>query len=653
MDPTQKNRLLAINTQLGTDKVLIRSVSINEQLSRLFQMDVQLESQNPAIKFEDIVGTAATVQLTMPNGQTRYFNGVVNRFAQEEQEGTMARYRATLVPWLWLLTRAADCRIFQKMKAPDIIEQVFKGHGFSDYKLKLSGSYNEWDYCVQYRETDFNFVSRLMEQEGIYYFFEHQNGKHTLILADSPSAHDPFPGYDTLTYRPPTTRQEEQKETVTDWTIEKEIQPGQYVMNDFNFTTPKSAVTGNANISRTHQNAAYEVFDYPGGFQTADQGEAYAKLRIQELQAQYEVLRAQATVRGVATGSKFTLKGHPRSDQNRQYLITGSSVQARVGAYGSAKSAEGEFYSCSFVAIPASQPFRAPRTTPKPLIRGPQTAIVTGPDGQEIYTDQYGRVQVQFFWDRPGGDSSGGQAGQNKDTSCWIRVSQLWAGKEWGSMHLPRIDQEVIVEFLEGDPDRPIITGRVYNADQMPPYTLPANKTQSGIKSRSTTGGSSSNFNELRFEDNKGQEQIFLQGEKDMVISIKNDTKEDIGHDYVAHVKNDRTDNVDGAHKETIGKDRTLKVTGKESKEVDDTLSLTVTGDVTETFKAGHTEQTTKTYSVTADTVAIEGQTKVTITVGGSSITIDSNGIKINSSAQLQMSASGTTAIKGSQVTIN
>ncbi|HEV2319247.1 MAG TPA: type VI secretion system tip protein TssI/VgrG, partial [Verrucomicrobiae bacterium] len=549
-------------------------------------------------------------------------------------------YRATLSPWLWLLTRTSDCRIFQNQKVPDIIESIFKDQGFNDYKLKLSAGYSPREYCVQYRETDFNFVSRLMEEEGIYYFFQHQNGKHILTLADSPSAHDPFPGYDTLTYRPASARQEEQRETVTDWIVEKEIQPTMYELNDFNFTTPKAAVTGNDSISRQHQKADNRFFDYPGGFQTPDQGATYAKLRIQELQAQYETAQASATVRGAATGCKFSLKGHPRSDQNRQYLIIGTSIRASAGSYESGKPSEGEFFSCTFTAIPATQQFRTLRTTPKPLIRGPQTAIVTGQDGQEIYTDEYGRVKLHFHWDR--------HDKKDENSSCWVRVSQNWAGKTWGSMHIPRIGQEVIVEFLEGDPDRPIITGRVYNADQMPPYELPANKTQSGIKSRSSTGGSTTNFNEIRFEDKKGSEQVSIQAEKDMLINIKNNSNETIGKDRTLTVKGKETKEVDddvtetykAALSQTVSKDVTLTYQGA--------LSQTVTKDVTETFNSGHTEQTTKTYSLQADTVAITGQTKVTITVGGSSITIDSNGIKINSSAALDMEAQSQLTVKSS-----
>ncbi|HTV42656.1 MAG TPA: type VI secretion system tip protein TssI/VgrG [Candidatus Sulfotelmatobacter sp.] len=665
-NPTQQNRLLSIDTELGTDKLLLRTVSVTEHMGRLFQIEVEMDSTDSAITFENIVGTSATVTLTMPNGNDRYFNGIVSRFVQEQQ-GTIPIYRATLSPWLWLLTRSSNCRIFQNVSVPDIIEKIFGDGGFTDYALKLSATYNPKEYCVQYRETDFNFVSRLMEQEGIYYYFEHQDGKHILTLIDSPSQHDTYPGYDTLTYRA-SSGKDEQKEAVTDWIIEKELQSGMYVMNDFNFTTPKAAVTGNANITRSHENASLTVFDYPGGFGTASDGEAYAKLRIQELQAQYEILSGQASVRGIATGYKFTLKGHPRSDQGRQYLVIGTTLQATTGTYASGGGGS-EFFSCGFTAIPATQQYRTPRTTPKPLIRGPQTAIVTGPSGQEIYTDEYGRVCVQFHWDRPDQDDNAQTGSHSTDTSCMIRVAQIWAGKQWGAVYIPRIGQEVVVEFLEGDPDFPIITGCVYNADQMPPQTLPANQTQSGIISRSSTGGSASNFNSLWFEDKQGSEQISIQAEKDMLINIKNNRTETITNNRSLTIKGTDTKEVDGNLTETfkgtqsvtVSSDVTQTYQGALSqtvtKDVTHTfnsgLSITVTNDVTETFNSGHTEQTSETYSLQADTISITGQTKITLTVGGNSITIDSTGIKINSAASLGMQASGQTTIQGATVGIN
>lgn len=649
MPAAQKNRFLAISTNLGEDKLLLERFSMSEQLGRLFQIEVDLASTETGVKFEDIVGTNATVRLELPDKKTRYFNGFVSRFVQGSQQPrgqvNYAQYRATLVPWLWFLTRTADCRIFQKKKVPDIIEEVFKTHGFKDYKLNLTGTYTEWEYCVQYRETDFNFVSRLMEHEGIYYFFEHDNGKHNMVLGDSGSAHAPYPGYDSMNYRPRAHQHEETSETVSDWIIEQEVQPGTYVLSDFYFQTPAAPIVVNDTVARKHAASSFEIFDFPGEFEVRGDGEAYAKLRIQELQAQHEILRAQATVRGVATGCKFTLKGHPRADQDREYLITGASYQANVSAYESGNAGKGEeFFSCAFTAMAAAEPFRAARITPKPVVQGPQTAMVVGKKGEEIDTDEFGRVKVQFHWDRYGK--------VDENSSCWLRISQPAAGKGWGAISLPRVGQEVIVDFLEGDPDRPLVTGRVYNATTATPYKLPDFKTVSAFKSNSSKGGQG--FNEIRFEDKKGEEQVFMHGEKNLDIRIKNDAYEFIGNerhlivkkDQVEHVENNRSETVDADHMEKIGKDRHLKVVGKEAKAVDGSLSLTVGGDVIEVFKANHSEQTTNDYYLKADNVVIEGMTNVTIKVGGSSIAIAADGIALKTDGLVKIEASATMDLK-------
>lgn len=639
MPVTQKSRLLAIGTALKGDKLFLERFSLTEQLGRLFQIEVELGSENPAIKFDDVVGTNATIRLELPEKKTRFFNGFISRFVQTEQQRNYAHYRATLVPWLWFLTRTADCRIFQKKKVPDIIEEVFKAQGFNDFKPSLSGSYDEWEYCVQYRETDFNFVSRLMEQEGIYYFFQHENGKHTLVLADSASAHSPFESYKEINYRP-RVQGEQTEESISDWIIEKEVQTGAYVVGDFNFNTPGSTMLGNASISRQHAASAFEMFDYPGEFEKRPEGDAYAKIRIQELQSQHELLRGQATSRGIATGSKFTLKGHPREDQNREYIVISASYSAGTSEFESGSAAAGkEFYNCSFTARPADEPFRPARLTPKPVIQGPQTAIVCGKKGEEIDTDEFGRVKVQFHWDRYG------KADEN--ASCWVRVSQTTAGKGWGAINLPRNGQEVIVEFLEGDPDRPIITGRVYNATAKVPYPLPDNKTVTTFKSNSSKGGGG--FNELRFEDKKGSEQVFLHGEKDQDVRIKNDTKEWVGNDQhlvvkndaYEHVSNDLHELVDGDHKNKVGKDHHLKVAGLEAIEIGKNHSLTVKGDVIEVFKGKHSEDVTADYYLKADNIVIEGKTNVTVKVGQSYIAIESGGIKIGTTGTLELEAQG------------
>ena len=633
-----------MGTALGADVVGLRTVSVQEQLSRLFQIEAELSSEDGNIDFDKVIGTNATIRLQVADKATRYFNGFVSRFVQVANEGGYAHYRATLVPWLWFLTRTADSRIFQNKKVPDIIEQVFTGHGFHDYKLSLSGTYEPREYCVQYRETDFNFVSRLMEQEGIYYFFQHENGKHTLVLADSISAHGRFTGYGEVTFQE-LQKGAAEREVITDWVVEMEVQPGAYTLNDFDFEKPKASLLAVANVTRQHAASSFEMYDYPGEYVKSGDGDRLAQARLDELQAQHEILRGQASARGLVPGCIFKLKGHPNQKQIREYLVTGVSLHADAGEFSSeSKPSPDEFFTCSFTAIAKDQQFRPPRLTPKPIVQGPQTAFVVGPSGEEIHTDKYGRVKVQFHWDRYG------KADEN--SSCWIRVSTASAGKGWGAVSLPRIGQEVIVEFLEGDPDRPIITGRVYNAGAMPPYPLPDNKTMSTTKSNTSKGGGG--FNEIRLEDKKGDEQIFVHGQKNLDIRIKNDAFETIENDrhlvvkkdQIEHVEHNRSETVDADHMEKIGKDRHLNVAGKEAKQVGDSLSLTVNGDVIEVFKANHSEQTTNDYYLKGDNVVIEGMTNVTIKVGGSSIAIAADGIALKTDGLVKIEASSTMDLK-------
>ena len=557
MPITQANRNVAISTALGPDKLLIVSASISEQLGRPFRMDVDLISDDPNLDFSALVGTNATLRLALPKSRTpRFFNGFLSRFVQTDADQTGGRYRATLVPWLWFLTRTADCRIFQHKTVPDIIKEVFRDHGFTDFEDALSGSYTPWEYCVQYRETDFNFVSRLMEHEGIYYYFKHTDGKHLLVLSDSASAHQPFGQYDTVPYRSGKAGVRDE-EHISTWTLEQEVQPGSYTLNDFNFEKPKASLEGKAQIQMAHAQSGFDIYDYPGEYGEQSEGSDYSKIRIEEMHAQQEIVQGQSNARGLVVGCTFTLTNSARRDQNRKYLITAASYHLTGDHYQGGGHPGGgeeeEFYNCTFSAIDATKPFRAARVTPKPLIQGPQTAIVVGPKGEEIYTDQYSRVKVQFHWDRYG------KADEN--SSCWVRVSHPGtAGKGWGSFNIPRIGHEVIIEFLEGDPDLPIITGSVYNAGLMPKMGLPANKTQNGVISRSTPGGTAANYNELRFEDKMGQEQVSLQAEKDMVALVKHDDAQTVGHDRAVTIKHDLASKIQHNETRTITQDHTTTV---------------------------------------------------------------------------------------------
>lgn len=626
MAKTQQHRQVAITTPLGEDVLLLVSMWGREQLGRPFEFELELASEDQQIAFSDIVGQNVTIRLERP-GEPRYFNGFVSRFTQVSSQGDWARYSATVVPWLWFLTRTADCRIFQSMTVPQIITQVFRDLGFSDFENSLSETYRTWEYCVQYRETDFNFVSRLMEQEGIYYFFKHENGRHVLVLADSPNAHGPCRGYEQLSFQFSGAPVGDQ-EYVKDWMVETRVRPGSCSLNAFDFENTRKDLHTRAKIPREHDLADFDVYDYCADYIEAGDGEAYARRRIEELQTQYEVATGTSDARGIGTGCTFTLKDHPRSDQNREWLITGASYSLDMGEFSSGGGTGESTYSCTLTAIDSKRPFRPARTTTRPTIPGPQTAMVVGPSGEEIHTDEYGRVKVQFHWDR--------QGTADENSSCWIRVAQVWAGRQWGAIYTPRIGQEVIVEFLEGDPDHPIITGRVYNGQAMPPYELPTNKTMSTIKSDSSKGGGG--FNEIRFEDKKGEEQIFVHAEKNLDIRVKNDRFETIEHDRhlvvendkYEEVANDRNETIQGNHLEQIHADRDLTVTGKEDKEVGGEQILTVKGDVTETFKGNHNETTTLNYKLKALKITIEADTMIELKVGGSSITLDPAMIKLN-----------------------
>jgi len=648
---TQENREIEIATPLGKDVLLLTRMSGTEQLGRPFRFDLELASEDDQIKAEDIVGQNVTIRLNLSEDNTRYFNGFISSFTQMLTKGGLACYQATMVPWLWFLTRTADCRIFQEKKIPEIIEQVFGDLGFSsDYDTAdLKGDYRKWEYCVQYRETDFNFVSRLMEQEGIYYFFKHENGKHSLALIDTADAHEPYSDIEELEYHP-AGKGTKTEECVSDWVVRTHLQPGSYALKDFNFETTKTEMLVRAISERKHAHATFEIYDYPGEYTVVKpDGEDYARKRIEELQAQYEVVSAISDARSICTGYTFKLINHPRDDQNKKYLITSANYNIDAGGFYSGGQTDGECtYSCSFTAIDAKQPFRSPRITPKPSIPGPQTAMVVGPAGEEICADEYGRVKVQFHWDREGI--------ADENSSCWIRVAQVWAGKNWGAMYIPRIGQEVIIEFLEGDPDRPIITGRVYNDKAMPPYVPKTNPTISTLKSNSSKGGGG--FNEIRFEDKKGDEQVFIHAEKNLDVRVKNDRFETVidnrhlhvEKDKFEHVENNRSELVDADHKEEIGKDRHLNVKGKEAKEVGKSLSLTVKGDVAEVFKKNHSEQTTKNYYLKAQNIVIEGMQNITLSVGGSYIAIESASIEIKTSGQLKIEGT-TTDVKGSAKT--
>ncbi|SFA63438.1 type VI secretion system Vgr family protein [Metapseudomonas otitidis] len=581
MQITQSTRMAKVSSPLGANVLVLERLDGHEQLGRLFDYELSLVSENPAIKLDALLGKPMGLSVELPDGSKRYFHGIAARCSQSSGTGQFAGYRVTLRPWLWLLSRTSDCRIFQNKTVPDIIKQVFRDLGFSDFEDALTRSYHEWEYCVQYRETSFEFVSRLMEQEGIYYYFRHEQSRHVMVLSDAYGAHSPAPGYASVPFYPLEDQMRE-RDHVYDWHLAQEVQPGSLALNDYDFKRPSARLEVRSSVSRSHSNADHPLYDYPGEYVQTSDGEQYARNRIEAIQTQYERVQLRTNARGLGAGHLFKMTGYPRDDQNREYLIIGARYAVSQEAYETG-SGGGLQYESDLECIDAGQAFRPMPTTIKPIVQGPQTAMVVGPKGEEIWTDQYGRVKVHFYWDRH--DQS------NENSSCWIRVSQAWAGKNWGHIQIPRIGQEVIVSFLEGDPDRPIITGRVYNAEQTVPYDLPANATQSGVKSGSSKGGTPANFNEIRMEDKKGEEQLFIHAEKNQDIEVENDETHWVGHDRTktidhdetVHVKHDRTETVDNNETITIGVDRTEQVGNNE----------TITIGVNRTEKVGSNESIT------------------------------------------------------------
>jgi type VI secretion system secreted protein VgrG len=572
-DPKQLPRHIAIDSPLGEDVLLLRGMSIREEISRLPEIHLDLLSEDPEIDFDGIIGKNVTLRMDLPDGGRRHWNGFINGFEQGRSTSVQfAQYRATMAPWLWFLTRTSDCRIFQEMTVPDIVKQVCSDLGFSDIEERLSSDYRQWTYCVQYRETDFNFINRLMEQEGIYYYFTHEPGKATIVLVDTASNHDPYGGYETIDYLP-DTRSSSQQERISEWLVHKSVRTGRFALNDYNFLKPSTALMSVEDDPKSHDRADYEFYDFPGEFEEKVDGDSLAKLRLEELAMPHEICSGRSDARGICAGCLFTLDKHPRRDQNREYLIVSTDYRATAEDYETAGGLD-DLCACSFTAIPSQVPFRPARTTPRPKVHGTQTAVVTGPAGEEIFTDEHGRIKVQFHWDR---------VGQYDDkSSCWIRVRQNWAGSGWGGLHIPRIGQEVIVDFLEGDPDRPLVVGAVYNAGNMPPYDLPAEKTKSTLKSNSTLGGGG--FNEFRFEDKKGSEEVYLHGQKNWTIAIENNKNQTVGNDETHSVGHDRTKTVHNDQSETIGVNKTIKVGTNHTETIGSMMTQTVGNSKAETI---------------------------------------------------------------------
>ncbi len=620
MPYSQQERLISLTTPLGEDKLLLAAFSGHEAISRLFSFQLDLVSEKGPIDFAQIIGKKVTIRVTHADKTERYFNGIVNHFAQSGSDSRFTRYQMQMVPWTWLLTRYADCKIFHNKKVQEILEQVFKDRGVTDFSFKLNGSYSPIEYCVQYRETDFNFISRLMEQNGIFYFFQHDKDSHTMVIADTPSAHEPCTGQETAGYNLVRGGVDEE-DVIQSWSLEQDLRSGKYTLTDYNFKTPSANLAATEpSVIDVGGNSGFELFDYPGEYATRADGTSFAKIRMQEEEASHLVANGSSCCRAFTSGYKFTLKDHDQGTMNVSYVLTEVEHSASVADTYSMNSGSGagESYTNEFTCIPETVPFRPARLTPKPFVQGPQTAVVVGKSdssdggggGEEIWVDKYGRVTVLFPWDRA------------SKYSCWVRVSQDWAGQGWGAITIPRVGQEVLVSFLEGDPDRPIITGRVYNADQTVPYTLPDYQTRSTFKTRSSQNGGADNYNELRFEDKKGDEQVFLRGEKDFDTRIKNDIREWAGNNRSLIVTQDQM--------EKAGGDLHSQVTGNVNEKVGQNLSLQVGQNLYEKSGMNFAHEAGQVIHLKAGmTVVLEAGVELTLKAGGNFIDIGPAGVTI------------------------
>jgi type VI secretion system secreted protein VgrG len=628
---TQDGSIISLKTPLGKDALLLTAFNGHEAISRLYQFDLRMIVPIGAttIDFSRIVGQNVTVSLLGADGNTRYFNGFVSSFAATGGDKLFTHFSAQVVPWLWMLTREADCRIFHQKTVKDVIEAVFQDRGYHDYSFSLNASYTPMEYCVQYRESDFNFVSRLMEQYGIFYWFEHKDGSHTLKIADAQNAFEPCPGQKSARYAPVAGAVEQEDHVVT-FAFGQELKTGKCSLKDYNYKTPSTDLSATeATIYTVGPNASFELFDYPGLFTTKSDGTTAATLRMQEEEAGHLTCHGEGNCRAFAAGFRFELKDYPVTLPDKNLILT--EVQHIISAesryYSDSKKREPESYTNRFVCIPQNVRYRPARRTPRPYVQGPQTAVVTGKDGEEIWVDEYGRVQLLFPWDR------------RKDDSCWVRVSQDWAGKGWGMINIPRIGQEVLVSFLDGDPDRPLVTGRVYNGEQVPPYALPGYGTRSTFMTRSSKGGGTSNYNELRFEDSAGKEQVFLRGEKDLDIQIKHDAREQIGNNLSLVVQTDQMEQIGGdVHRQIQGSqfdavsgDLNLSVSGAHNQKAGGTISLQAGENLYETSGQNYAHQAGEMIHLKAGmSVMIEAGTEITLQVGGNFIDINPTGVTIS-----------------------
>ncbi len=690
-----ENRKIRMEGPLGAKKMFVKSARVVEALSQISEMAVDFMSPDHKVNLAEIVGRKITVKVQKGEETGDDWRDFVGTCVEAQFVGVhegYGFYALEIRPWIWFLTRTTGCRIFQELNAIDIIKKIFSEKGFSDYQIKVNRTPEKRVYCVQYNETDYDFICRLMEEEGIYFFSTVEGGKDMLVLADNIGAHEPVKDYATIDFALREEGYRRTRDHVYEWRGTEGVTSGKVTLRDYNFEKPKADMTvAKALPKGTHNHKNHEVYGYSGHYRETALGEIYARVRMEAEAAKYQERRGITNVRTIAAGTTFKMKGHKRDAENEEYLVTGAvhMMQIEVNAEDESQELKAlpgtiEFdeenkdsYRCTFRTLPKNTPFRAPLSTPWPRIPGILLAKVTGPSGEEIYTDKYGRIKVQFPWDREGKN--------DENTTCWVRVVTQWSGKDWGLISIPRIGQEVVIQFEDGDIDRPICTGMLYNADTMPPYALPANMTQTGIKTRSTKKGGADNYNELVFEDKKDEEFIRMHAEKDFMLTVENDwtisvgeTKKDPGSvtttiykdrtetiktgdlkltvetgNEIRDIKTDRTEKIGQHATQEVTGNKTMKVTGNYEGSTGGNSKASVTGN-------SETSVTGTTTIKSTGAMTIESMASIELKVMGSSIKIDPSGITIKgpmitteAQGMAQHKASGIMIIQGSMTMIN
>jgi len=623
---TQDTRIANFRTPLGENVLVLARFDGTEGLGELFEYRIEALSTKELgdSDFDGAIGRNCSLTLKSYGGE-RIFNGVLVEAQWLGLKGVYYAYRLVLRPWLWQLTRTTHCRIFSDKRAPEIIKEVFDKRGFNDFRDALTENYPKLEYCVQYRETDFAFVSRLMEQHGIYYFFEHSADKHVLVLADAKSSHKPVPGHEKTPFIALGGDDRRDREHIYHWATERRFRTGKVELNDYDFKQPGKKLLVNTKASERYTKSDMEFYDHPGKYTERSDGERYAKVQLEAEQALDYRRHATGDAASLFPGGMTTLEQHPKDSENIQHLIV-RAMHSFVSEFyrTGADVVPGQVYYGNYEFLKSERPYRSQIVTPKPEVLSVHTAKVVGKEGEEIDTDEFGRIRVEFFWDR------------DKSFSRWARVLQPWAYKQWGTQFIPRVGMEVVVVYEEGDPDQPLVIGSVYNGDNKHPYKLPDNKTQSGIKSNSSKGGNG--YNEYMFEDKKGSELIRMHAQKDYDVTVHHVETRKIGEDGVSGASRDTT--------LLTGDDVLTVATGSQSKTVARNVSQTI--GMAKTTTIGMARSTTigaaDTLSVTGP-IAITSMANITLVCGASTIIMTPASITIQSpTVQILASVNATIA---------